>query len=222
MLQLRDVCKSYAHGSGTIDVLHHLHLDIQKGERVAILGPSGSGKSTLLALLGGLDRPTSGQLLLDGHDLSHSSEEALTRLRARMISIVFQQFHLMSHLTALENVSLPLKILRRPDPTKTAAAALSQVGLGARLGHFPHEMSGGECQRTAIARAMVTRPSLLLADEPSGNLDTATGDQVMKLLFELVASSGTTLVLVTHNATLAAWCDRKLLLKGGQLHESAL
>ena len=222
MLQLEKISKVYPHGSGTIEVLKDLSVSIKKGERIAILGPSGSGKSTLLALLGGLDRPTTGRLLLDGQDLGVCGEEELTALRAKKISIVFQQFHLMAHLTALENVSLPLKILKRPHPSETAAEALTKVGLGSRLDHFPHELSGGECQRTAIARALVTRPSLLLADEPSGNLDVATGDQVMKLLFELVEQAGTTLVLVTHNATLADWCDRKLLLKDGTLHEFSL
>ena len=220
MLELEDVSKSYPHGSGHIDVLKRLRLSVAKGERLAILGPSGAGKSTLLALLGGLDRPTSGRIIVDGADLSQCDEEQLTALRARLISIVFQQFHLMPHLTALENVALPLKILGRPHPKDAAAKALAKVGLGERLNHFPHQMSGGECQRTAIARAMVTKPALLLADEPSGNLDSETGEQVMRLLFELVRDAGTTLVLVTHNPSLADLCDRKLWLKAGELHES--
>ena len=220
MLELENVSKSYPHESGQIDVLKHLQLAVKKGECLAILGPSGAGKSTLLALLGGLDRPSSGRIVVDGADLSLCNEEQLTALRARLISIVFQQFHLMPHLTALENVALPLKILGRRGATEAATEALAKVGLGGRLNHFPHQLSGGECQRTAIARAMVTKPTLLLADEPSGNLDTETGEQVMRLLFDLVRDAGTTLVLVTHNPALADLCDRKLWLKAGELHES--
>lgn len=219
MLQLKGIQKSYQHERGPVPVLSMLEFSVKPGEKVAILGPSGSGKSTLLSLLAGLDQPTSGQVLLRGQDLSLLSEKALTHLRAETLGIVFQQFHLMSHLTALENVALPLRILRRQNPFAQAQKALERVGLKDRLDHFPHQMSGGECQRTAIARAMVAEPPLILADEPSGNLDSKTGDSVMKILFDCVTEAKSTLILVTHNESLAAWCSRKLILRGGQLHE---
>lgn len=218
MLLLKDVSKSYPHPKGPVPVLSHLDLKVEHGQKIAILGPSGSGKSTLLALLAGLDRPTSGQIILDGEDLTRLSEEELTSRRTRKIGIVFQQFHLIPHLTALENVALPLRIQGERDPRERATDALAAVGLAHRLAHFPHEMSGGENQRTAIARAMVGRPPLILADEPSGNLDAATGDQVMGQLFEAVTTSHATLILVTHNPNLATWCDRQLTLKNGALH----
>jgi putative ABC transport system ATP-binding protein len=219
MLELHDIYKSYQHQRGAVPVLSGLHFSVKNGEKVAILGPSGSGKSTLLSLLAGLDQPNSGRILLKGHDLGKMDERTLTQLRAENLGIVFQQFHLMSHLTALENVALPLRILGKGEAFARAERALERVGLKARLDHFPHEMSGGECQRTAIARAMVAEPPLILADEPSGNLDTRTGDSVMKILFDCVSETKSTLILVTHNEHLASWCSRKLLLKGGQLHE---
>ena len=219
MLELKGIHKSYQHQRGPVPVLRDLDFSVKKGEKVAILGPSGSGKSTLLSLLSGLDQPTGGKILLNGQDLAHLGERALTQLRAENLGIVFQQFHLMSHLTALENVALPLRILRRDEPFARAERALARVGLEGRLDHFPHQMSGGECQRTAIARAMVAEPPLILADEPSGNLDGRTGDAVMKILFDCVNDTQSTLILVTHNETLATWCSRRLLLKGGQLHE---
>lgn len=218
MLELQKVTKVYQHQRGPITVLQDLDFAISPGEKVAILGPSGSGKSTLLSLLSGLDRPTQGTVMLLDQDLGKLTEKHLTRLRAKTLGIVFQQFHLMSHLTAQENVALPLRILRAPSPYPRAQKALEQVGLGARLNHFPHQMSGGECQRTAIARAIVTEPSLILADEPSGNLDSQTGETVMKILFDVVSQTKSTLVLVTHNEALSQWCSRRLLLKEGKLH----
>lgn len=217
MLSLKSLSKSYAHASGPIPVLMGLNAEIQRGERVAIIGPSGSGKSTLLALLAGLDRPTEGSISVLGEKMSSLNERALTAFRAKHLGIVFQQFHLMSHLTAQENVALPLRISGTADASAKAAAALGRVGLGARLTHFPHELSGGECQRVAIARAMIGRPPLILADEPSGNLDSRTGDEVMTLLFDLVAAEKSTLILVTHNEALAARCDRRLVLSQGRL-----
>jgi putative ABC transport system ATP-binding protein len=216
-LALKGLSKSYDHPAGPVPVLTDLSATVSKGERVAVIGPSGSGKSTLLSLLAGLDRPTAGQILLLSQDIGRMSERELTQFRARHLGIVFQQFHLMSHLTAAENVALPLRIAGDGEATEKAAASLDRVGLGQRLKHFPHELSGGECQRVAIARAMIGRPPLILADEPSGNLDARTGQQVMRMLFDLVQAEGATLILVTHNEELARWCDRRLTLSQGRL-----
>ena len=217
IVQLQNLSKSYPHPSGAIPVLVEVNASVEQGESVAIIGPSGSGKSTLLALLAGLDKPTTGSLRSASHTLETMTEEELTRYRAQHLGIVFQQFHLMSHLTALENVLLPLKIAARENPESTARQALIYVGLGERQQHFPNELSGGECQRVAIARAMVANPPIILADEPSGNLDSKTGETVMKLLFQLVKDKGATLILVTHNEELAKECDRRLVLGGGKL-----
>lgn len=218
MLTLAALTKSYAHPSGEIPVLTGVTASVAAGETVAIIGPSGSGKSTLLSLLAGLDRPTSGKIELLGSDIGSMAERDLTGFRAKNLGIVFQQFHLMSHLSAVENVALPLKIAGNATARERATKALSEVGLGHRLAHYPHELSGGERQRVAIARALVGRPPLILADEPSGNLDVKTGEQVMRLLFDLVKEQRSTLILVTHNEELARWCDRRLVLHQGQLH----
>ncbi len=220
VLELKNMTKSYPHPSGEIPVLTGINARIQKGESVAIVGPSGSGKSTLLSLLAGLDKPTSGNVIVADQSLENMTEEELTGFRANSLGIVFQKFHLMSHFTALENVSLPLKIASPKKNTDEAQSALAAVGLKARMNHFPHELSGGECQRVAIARAMVANPDLILADEPSGNLDSKTGEEVMTLLFDLVRKNGVTLVLVTHNEALAQKCDRVLSLHEGLLVES--
>lgn len=217
MLNAQGVSKAYAHSGGRIDVLKDLTFSVAGHEKVAIIGPSGSGKSTLLSLLAGLDRPDSGRIEVSGSDIAGMSEQAVTAFRAKNIGIVFQQFHLMSHFTALENVALPLQIAGNDNPWPAAEEALSAVGLGGRMRHFPFQMSGGECQRVAIARAMVTRPPLILADEPSGNLDASTGNQVMELLFDVLKESSASLVLVTHNEDLARKCDRVLALREGQL-----
>lgn len=217
MLSIDAVTKHYPHSAGEVPVLSGVTATIAAGEVVAVLGPSGSGKSTLLALLAGLDRPSAGRIMFRGSDLGALSERELTQFRARHLGIVFQQFHLMGHLTAQENVALPLRIAGTKDAHEAAAALLAQVGLGPRCHHFPSELSGGECQRVAIARAMVAQPDLILADEPSGNLDARTGGHVIGLLFDLVRSRGTTLVLVTHNEDLAARCDRRLVLSAGRL-----
>jgi putative ABC transport system ATP-binding protein len=219
ILQIENLQKSFPH-PGTaepVQVLHDLNFQVQESDTVAIVGQSGSGKSTLLSLMAGLDTPSSGTLRLRGSDLATMSEEALTRFRAENIGIIFQQFHLMQHLTALENVALPLEMAGLPDAETRARKALSEVGLSHREDHFPHQMSGGECQRVAIARAIVIRPALLLADEPTGNLDHATGEQVANLLFDLVQRTGMTLVLVTHNNQLAERCERALTLSQGVL-----
>jgi len=200
-----------------VEVLEHLSMQANAGEKLAILGPSGCGKSTLLSLLAGLDKPDVGTVELEGKNLAKLSEDERSRLRSEKIGIVFQQYHLMRNLTAIENVGLPMEILGLADYAERARMALKEVGLSHRVAHFPSEMSGGECQRVAIARALVTRPSLVLADEPSGNLDQKTGDEVMDLLFNLCTEHRLTLVLVTHNRELAKRCDRALLLKDGAL-----
>jgi putative ABC transport system ATP-binding protein len=200
-----------------VEVLEHLSMQANAGEKLAILGPSGCGKSTLLSLLAGLDKPDVGTVELEGKNLAKLSEDERSRLRSEKIGIVFQQYHLMRNLTAIENVGLPMEILGLADYAERARMALKEVGLSHRVAHFPSEMSGGECQRVAIARALVTRPSLVLADEPSGNLDQKTGDEVMDLLFNLCKEHRLTLVLVTHNRELAKRCDRALLLKDGAL-----
>lgn len=216
-LRAVDVAKSFDTPAGSLDVLSGVEFEVARGETVAIVGESGSGKSTLLSLLAGLDAPSRGRIEISGQDLAALPESELAQLRARQIGIVFQQFHLMSGLTALENVSLPLELRHESDATARARLALEQVGLAAREAHLPARLSGGECQRVAIARALIVEPALLLADEPSGSLDEHTGDAVNALLFDLVARRGTSLVLVTHSERLAGACDRRLRLAGGQL-----
>ena len=217
ILSVRDVHKDFPQPGRPLRVLRGLSLQVERGETVAILGASGSGKSTLLALLAGLDSPTRGSVEVAGSDLARLGEPELARFRARNLGIVFQQYHLLSGLTALENVGLPLELADAPEPEGRARLALEEVGLGDRMDHFPHELSGGEAQRVAIARALVVEPALILADEPSGSLDAKTGEAVMDRLLELVRSNGATLVLVTHNAGLAARCGRRLELAGGVL-----
>lgn len=220
LLSVTDVKKSFATPNGPIEVLRGVNLRVGAGETVAIVGESGSGKSTLLSLLAGLDVPTQGSVCIDGHDLEQLDEARLSELRARKIGIVFQQFHLMGGLTALENVSLPLELQRVPEAESRARSALEQVGLGERATHLPSRLSGGECQRVALARALVVEPALLLADEPSGSLDEKTGTAVNELLFDLVARRDTALVLVTHSDRLSAACDRQVRLEGGTLLET--
>jgi len=217
ILQLDHIEKTYAHGDHSVTVLKDLNFAAKEAETVAILGPSGSGKSTLLSLLAGLDRPTSGTISVKGENLHSMGEEQLSRFRARNLGIIFQQFHLMSNLTAQENVRLPLEIAGAQNADERARKALESVGLSHRLTHFPAELSGGECQRVAIARALAVEPAILLADEPSGNLDLKTGNQVMQLLFDLVKKQGSTLVLVTHNEQLATWCTKQFNLQDGKL-----
>ena len=202
---------------GPLTIVQDVSLDIAAGESVAVVGPSGAGKSTLLALLAGLDAPTSGKIWLAGTDLSALDEDGRARLRAQRVGFVFQAFHLVPALTALENVMLPLELAGRTDARSGALAALDRVGLAPRKGHYPRQLSGGEQQRIALARAFVTSPAVLFADEPTGNLDTATGERVGALLFELNAHSQTTLVLVTHERQLASRCQRTLQMEAGRL-----
>jgi len=217
MLKARDLSMQYATARARVPVLEGLDFDIAAGERVAITGPSGCGKTTLLLLLAGLERPTRGSVALDGMALEGMDADAAADLRRDRIGIVFQSFHLLPSLTALENVALPLEIAGARDARDKARVLIERVGLAARGEHYPSQLSGGEQQRVAIARALVHGPALLLADEPTGNLDDQTGESIADLLFELNRESGTTLVMVTHNPELAARCDRALRLQHGRL-----
>ena len=217
VLQAENLCKQVSSPEGSLTIVDEVSLDILAGESVAVTGPSGAGKSTLLALLAGLDVPTRGRVLLEGQDLTQLDEDGRARLRAQRVGFVFQSFHLIPALTALENVMLPLELAGRPDARAAARDTLQRVGLQGRTGHYPRQLSGGEQQRVAIARAFVTRPAVLFADEPTGNLDTVTGARVGELLFELNANAHTTLVLVTHDAQLAARCARALHMEAGRV-----
>jgi putative ABC transport system ATP-binding protein len=207
--------------AGEVNILRGVDLDIQAGEAVGLVGPSGSGKTSLLMLLAGLERASGGSLRVAGQELGTMSEDALARFRRERVGIVFQAFHLIPTMTALENVAVPLEFAGRRDAFDRAEAALAAVGLGHRLGHYPGQLSGGEQQRVALARATVAEPPLLLADEPTGNLDQATGAAVMDLLFGLRARLGTTLLLITHDAALAARCGRVVRMADGRVTEDA-
>jgi putative ABC transport system ATP-binding protein len=209
--------KQVSVGAERITILDGVELAIAAGEAVAILGASGSGKSTLLGLLAGLDTPTAGKVSIDGVDIFALDEDGRAALRGRMIGFVFQSFQLLPNLTAIENVMLPLELAGTANPRQEASAVMNRVGLSARLKHYPNQLSGGEQQRVAIARAFATHPLLLMADEPTGNLDTATGAHVIDLLFELNRERGTTLLLVSHDESLAARCGRRLVLAEGRL-----
>ena len=200
-----------------LTILDDVSLQVAAGETVAVVGASGAGKSTLLALLAGLDEPSAGSVWLEGTELSALDEDGRAEARARHVGFVFQSFHLIPSLTALENVMLPLELAGRSDARAAAREVLAQVGLASRLGHYPRQLSGGEQQRVAIARAFVTRPAVLFADEPTGNLDTATGARVMQLLFDLNRATGTTLMLVTHDRAIAERCDRVIEMDAGRL-----
>lgn len=219
-LTIRNLRKSYQQGDQKIDVLKGLGVEIPDGQLVSILGRSGSGKSTLLSLLAGLESADQGEIVVDGKDLVSMPEKDLTAFRANKISLVFQQYHLVSHLTALENVTLPLEILGRPNGEAKATALLQELGLGHRLDHTPGQLSGGECQRVAIARALVVEPKVLLADEPSGNLDAHTGDKVMDLFFDVAKKHKITTILVTHSESLAARCEKSYRLEEGVFSEA--
>jgi len=217
VLQAENLCKQVSSPEGSLTIVDAVSLDILAGESVAVTGPSGAGKSTLLALLAGLDVPTRGRVLLEGHDLTQLDEDGRARLRAQRVGFVFQSFHLIPALTALENVMLPLELAGRRDARRVAAETLQRVGLKERTGHYPRQLSGGEQQRVALARAFVTQPAVLFADEPTGNLDTVTGARVGELLFELNANAHTTLVLVTHDRELAARCARMVKMEAGRV-----
>lgn len=222
ILHARDLEKTVASGERPLTILKHLDLQVSEGQSVAIIGQSGTGKSTLLGLLAGLDTPTSGELELFGESLGELDEDGRARLRAGRVGFVFQNFQLLPTLTALENVQLPLELTPMADDRSRARQWLQRVGLGERLGHLPRQLSGGEQQRVALARAFVTDPVLVFADEPTGNLDPVTGEQIIETLFALNREAGTTLVLVTHDAQLAARCDRSLRLENGRLTEQGM
>jgi putative ABC transport system ATP-binding protein len=215
VLEARNVSKTVASPEGSLTILADVSLAVRAGETLAIVGASGAGKSTLLALLAGLDSPSTGQVFIAGTDLTELDEDGRAELRGRHVGFVFQSFHLIPSLTALENVMLPLELGSRPDARKVAAEALGQVGLTPRAAHYPKQLSGGEQQRVAIARAFDTHPAVLFADEPTGNLDTATGQRITDLLFDLNRGTGSTLILVTHDRSLARRCGRVLELDAG-------
>jgi len=219
MIELNNLSMSYALEQGRLEVLTNVNLEVADGDTVAIVGPSGSGKTTLLVLLAGLELPAEGSVRLDGRALDELDEDALADLRRDHIGIVFQSFHLVPSLTALGNAALPLEIAGAEDSRARALAMLERVGLGGREDHYPAQLSGGEQQRVAIARALVHAPKLLLADEPTGNLDLRTGETIIDLLFELNADSGSTLILVTHDEAIARRCQRVVRLHEGQLIE---
>lgn len=218
IVELTDLDKSYALASTEVPVLKKLNLSVEQKERVAIIGPSGSGKTTLLLILTGLDTATDGNISIAGKSLLGMSSDDRADLRRERIGIVFQSFHLIPSLTARENVALPLEIAGRGNSRERAMSMLDKVGLADRYDHYPAQLSGGEQQRVAIARALINEPELIVADEPTGNLDERTGDLIMQLLFDLNRDNGTTLLLVTHDTELAARCDRTLKLQDGRLH----
>jgi putative ABC transport system ATP-binding protein len=217
VLKAENLTKTVTSPEGMLTIVDDVSLDIASGESVAIVGASGAGKSTLLALLAGLDSPSSGRVSLAGADLTALDEDGRAKLRAERVGFVFQSFHLLPSLTALENVMLPLELAARRDARGAAAETLGRVGLAQRTGHYPRQLSGGEQQRVALARAFVTRPAVLFADEPTGNLDTHTGERIVSLMFDLNAQSQTTLVLVTHDRAVATRCGRVLQMESGQL-----
>jgi putative ABC transport system ATP-binding protein len=217
VLRTTSLSKKVSSPEGTLTILDDISLDILEGESVALVGASGAGKTTLLALLAGLDKPSTGQVWLCGQEMTAMGEDGRAQLRGKHVGFVFQSFHLVPSLTAIENVMLPLELAADPTARVRAEEALASVGLRDRTGHYPKQLSGGEKQRVAIARAFVTRPDILFADEPTGNLDTASGDRIATLLFDLNQKLNTTLVLVTHDRTLAERCDRIVELEAGRL-----
>ncbi len=222
IIAVRGLSKSVTDSGGTLDILRDVEFTLHRGETLAIVGASGSGKSTLLSILAGLDPPSAGRVELAGQDLFALDEDERAALRARQVGFVFQSFQLLSSLSALENVMLPLELAGRRDARAAAMRMLERVGLGQRLGHYPRLLSGGEQQRVALARAFVVEPALLLADEPTGSLDFATGEKIMALMFELNREQGTTLVLVTHDREIAQRCERRLVIEAGRACELPL
>ena len=221
VIDARDVTLRFGVGDAAVDVLRGVSVQVRAGERLAILGPSGSGKSSLMAVLSGLERATSGRVHIAGADFSALDEDGLARARRGRIGIVLQAFHLIPTMTAVENVAVPLELAGIADAHAKARAELVAVGLGHRLDHYPTQLSGGEQQRVGLARAIAARPALIFGDEPTGNLDEATGDAVVELLFARLAETGATLVLITHDASLAARCDRVIEMKDGHIIRDA-
>lgn len=217
IISVEHVSKSVTDSTGTLDILRDIDFSLAARETAAVVGASGSGKSTLLSIVAGLDTPSRGTVRLAGQDLFALDEDARAELRARQVGFVFQSFQLMGNLSALENVMLPLELAGRRDARKAASEMLARVGLSGRLGHYPKVLSGGEQQRVALARAFVVQPAVLLADEPTGSLDFATGETVMQLMFDLNREQGTTLVLVTHDQGIAARCERRITIEAGRI-----
>ena len=217
IVSLRDLNVTLTGAAGAVEILRGIDLELTPGETVSVVGPSGAGKTTLLMIIGGLERPSGGDVTVAGHDLRTLDEDGLAQFRGRHVGIVFQSFHLIPTMTAVENVAAPRELAGEVDAFERARAELDAVGLGHRLGHYPGELSGGEQQRVAIARALVNRPSLLLADEPTGNLDAATGAQVMDHLFARSRDNGATLVLITHETRLAGMCGRTIRMADGRI-----
>jgi putative ABC transport system ATP-binding protein len=222
VLSLKDATLSLDGNAGRVDILHGITLDVEKGRSLALVGPSGSGKSSLLMLMGGLEQASGGSIQALGQDLTAMNEDTLARFRRKSMGVVFQSFHLIPTMTALENVATPLELAGDKDAFAKAEAELDTVSLGHRKNHYPSQMSGGEQQRVAVARAMVVRPAILLADEPTGNLDETNGTAVMDLLFEMQARDGATLIMVTHSNALAARCDSVIRLRDGRIDEGTL
>jgi len=222
VIELRDVSKTVTSGTEPLTILHPLTLQVPRGQFLAIVGPSGSGKSTLLGLIAGLDAPSSGQVLIDGVDITRLNEDALARLRGEKIGFVFQFFHLIPSLTAYENVAVPMEIAGVPNPRGRAEMLMEEVGLTGRAHHYPSQLSGGEQQRVALARALANNPPIVLADEPTGNLDSSNGRHIMELLRGVHRSRGSTVVLVTHDAELASLADARLALRDGRVVENEI
>ncbi len=220
-IALENLDLSLGSGAARVHILKGISLDVEAGEAIGLVGPSGSGKSTLLMTMAGLERPDSGRITIAGQDLGQMDEDALARFRGQKIGIVFQSFHLVPTMTALENVALPLELADRPDAFARAEKELRAVGLGERLNHYPAQLSGGEQQRVAIARAIAPDPAIIVADEPTGNLDETTGGSIVDLLFAIKRDRGATLVLVTHDIALAQACDRMVRLRSGRIEDEA-
>ncbi len=216
-VEARGLGKQVTTREGVLTLLDDINFSIEMGTSIAILGASGSGKTTLLGLLAGLDLPTTGEVIIDGRSLNDLDEDGRAQLRAELVGFIFQNFQLLLGLTALENVMLPLELAQAPHPRRTAEELLDRVGLGERIHHYPNQLSGGEQQRCAIARAFATQPRCLFADEPTGNLDSETGKRIIELLFELNSEQGTTLIMATHDAHLSELCDRRIRLDAGRL-----
>jgi putative ABC transport system ATP-binding protein len=219
MIQLNDIHLTLNSLAGPVNILRGISLHVPRGEAVGMIGPSGSGKSTLLSVIAGLEKPSSGEVIIDGQNITHMNEDALALFRRGRVGIVFQSFHLIPTMTALENVAVPLELLGKPNAFELAADELDVVGLGDRMDHYPGQLSGGEQQRVALARALAPSPGLLLADEPTGNLDAATGQSIVELMFDLHEKRNTTLVLITHDQGLADRCGRVVQLRDGQVFE---
>ncbi len=220
IVQAEALGKQVISPEGTLTILNNIHLSIKQGESLAVIGISGSGKSTLLGLLAGLDTPTEGKVTLDGNDLSLLDEDGRAKIRAQSVGFVFQSFHLLPGLTALENTALPLELADNDNAEKLAQKKLEEVGLSDRIHHYPNQLSGGEQQRVAIARAFSGNPKILFADEPTGNLDQKTAQRIIDLLFKMNKENGTTLVMVTHDDAIANHCDRQIVIVGGKLNEN--